>query len=231
LYRKAFGQVEQIVAFSTYMQRLLEAEGLPSQHLPMGTPALPFVPLDFESCNVLFVGRLVTFKGVFVLVDAFQEVVRALPRAKLTIAGDGERRRELEEVVERRGLSNSVRFLGHVPARDMAEIYGQSSVVVMPSILPEAFGKVGVEAMSVGRPVVVTDLGGVRDWLDDDVNGILVRPGESGELASALIKLLGDPERARRMSQAGLRTAERFSLERHVERFEQLLERTLKEAG
>jgi glycosyltransferase involved in cell wall biosynthesis len=223
--------VEQIVAFSTYTQQLLEAEGLSSYYLPMGISPLPFVPPDFDNCNVLFVGRIVKLKGIFVLIDAFQEVVRAIPGATLTIAGDGEKRCELEEIVQSRGLTKSVHFLGHVPSRDLADIYAKASVVVMPSFFPETFGKVGVEALSVGRPVVVSDVGGVRDWLDDGVNGILVRPGESGDVASALIELLRDPERARRMGWAGRRTAERFSLELHVERFEQLLEHTLREAG
>jgi glycosyltransferase involved in cell wall biosynthesis len=94
----------------------------------------------------------------------------------------------------------------------------------MPSLFPEAFGKVGVEAMSSGRPVVASDAGGVRDWLDPGINGLLVRPGNSEDLTAALIKILDDPSRTERMGLSAHQTAQRFSLELHADRLQQIFE-------
>jgi glycosyltransferase involved in cell wall biosynthesis len=216
--------VEKIVAYSTYMTTLLDAEGISAEYAPMGMSLFAWTPPDPDSRNVLFVGRLVAFKGVFVLLDAFKQVARAIPEATLSIAGDGEMREELEGIVRREGLDESVRFLGHVPARDMAGIYARANVIVMPALVPESFGMVGVEAMSAGRPVVVSDVGGVREWLDDGVNGLLVAPGESSEVAAALIELLNDPARMEQMGLAAHQSVQRFSLDLHVDRLEEILE-------
>jgi glycosyltransferase involved in cell wall biosynthesis len=231
LWRTAFRHIATMVAYSTYMTDLLNAEGFSAEYVPMGMALFAWTPPDPDSRHVLFVGRLVAFKGILVLLEAFKEVARAVPGATLTIAGDGEMRGELEEVVGREGLEESVRFLGHVRASDMAGIYAEASVVVTPSLVPESFGKVGVEAMSVGRPVVVSDVGGVRDWLDPGVNGLLVRPGESGEVAAALIELLDDPDRMEQMGRKAHESVQRFSLDLHVIRLEKVLEGARDQAG
>ena len=227
LYRMAFHHVEKIIAYSTYMTTLLNAEGISAEYAPMGMSLFAWTPPDPDSRNVLFVGRLVAFKGVFVLLDAFKEVTRVIPEATLSFAGDGEMRMELEGIVRREGLDQSVNFLGHVPTRDMAGIYAQANVVVMPALVPESFGMVGVEAMSAGRPVVVSDVGGVREWLDAGVNGLLVSPGVPSEVAAALIDLLSDSARMEKMGLAAHQSVERFSLDRHVNRLEAILERAV----
>ena len=213
------------------MTTLLDAEGISAKYVPMGMSLFAWAPPDPDSRNILFVGRLVAIKGILVLMDAFKEVARAVPGATLTIAGDGKMRDELEEIAGREGLDKSVRFLGHVRASDMAGVYAEARVVVMPSLTPEAFGKVGVEAMSVGRPVVVSDVGGVREWLDAGVNGLLVSPGESSEVAAALIELLNDPARMEQMGLAAHQSVQRFSLDLHVDRLEKILEGTRNQAS
>lgn len=225
LYRRGFRHVNEVIAYSTFVTDLLRAEGFPASYMPMGVSLLSVVPVDQTRRNVLFVGRLVSFKGVFVMIDAFREVLRVMPNATLTIAGAGEMKARMEEIVRSEGLEQAVEFLGQVPASGMAEVYARATVVIMPSIFPEAFGKVGVEAMSVGRPVIASDVGGVRDWLEDGVNGLLVRPAESRDLAIAITELLEDLGRVEQMGKAARRTAEKFSLESHMEKFEELLHR------
>jgi glycosyltransferase involved in cell wall biosynthesis len=87
----------------------------------------------------------------------------------------------------------------------------------MPSLWPEPFGLVGIEALAAGRPVVASATGGVGDWLADGVNGLLVRPGDAPALAGALNELLDDPARQRAMGAAGSEmVAARFTPEQHV---------------
>ena len=89
--------------------------------------------------------------------------------------------------------------------------------MVVPSIWPEPFGLVGIEALAAGRPVVASATGGIVDWLQDGVNGLAVAPGSPRALASALNELLADPARQQTMGAAGKRmVAERFTPERHV---------------
>jgi len=87
----------------------------------------------------------------------------------------------------------------------------------MPSLWPEPFGLVGIEAGASGRPVVASSTGGVGDWLRDGVNGVLVEPGDARALARALNELLADPGRRRELGTAARETvAARFTPERHV---------------
>ena len=90
-------------------------------------------------------------------------------------------------------------------------------MVVVPSLWPEPFGLVGIEALAAGRPVVASATGGIEDWLDDGVSGVCVKPGDARELARALDALLADPDRRRAMGEAGkLAVQSRFSPESHV---------------
>jgi glycosyltransferase involved in cell wall biosynthesis len=87
----------------------------------------------------------------------------------------------------------------------------------MPSLWPEPFGLVGIEAHAAGRPVVASATGGVADWLEDGISGLCVKPGDKGALAAALNELLADPQRQQTMGAAGRRTvAARFSRQQHV---------------
>jgi len=87
----------------------------------------------------------------------------------------------------------------------------------VPSLWPEPFGLVGIEALAVGRPVVASATGGILDWLTDGV-GLTVTPGNARELARALDGLLSDPDRQRAMGELGRElVARRFSAERHVQ--------------
>jgi len=91
------------------------------------------------------------------------------------------------------------------------------SLACLPSLWPEPFGLIGIEALAAGRPVIASATGGVIDWLTDRVNGLLVRPGDAPALAKALDELLGDPARQQAMGAAGREmVADRFSPERHI---------------
>jgi glycosyltransferase involved in cell wall biosynthesis len=170
---------------------------------------------------LLFVGRLVRYKGVHVLLSA----LRNLPNATLVVAGDGPLRGELVEQANREGVGGRTHFLGAVGEQRLAELYRGCAVFVLPSVTrAEAFGLVLAEAMSYGKPAVSTRLdSGVTLVNLDGVTGRVVEPNDVNDLARALASLLAAPEeRARLGAQAQLRFQEHFSRDALVTRMREL---------
>ena len=160
----------------------------------------------------MFAGRIVSQKGVAVLIRAAREV-----DGEFVICGDGRQLEAMRRLARRIGVQSRVSFKGWLGADELAQEFADASVVVVPSLWPEPFGLVGIEALAAGRPVIASATGGIEDWLDDRVSGLCVKPGDVRDLAQALNELLADPDRQRAMGEAGrdiVRT--RFSPERHV---------------
>lgn len=159
----------------------------------------------------LFVGRLVPYKGVDVLLEAFRHVP-----GTLVLVGEGPLRRRLEERTAALGIEGRVVFAGSLASRDLVAHYHAADVFVLPSVTPnEAFGLVQLEAHACGVPVVSTDLPtGVPFANSHGETGLVVPPGDAVSLAAALGLLLEDDElRARLGAQARERQAREFSLE------------------
>jgi glycosyltransferase involved in cell wall biosynthesis len=161
-------------------------------------------PYSGDATRLLCVGRLIPIKGHLVLLRAFAEARRQVPGLTLDIAGRGPLQPALKALAIELHVADAVRFLGHVsPIQKAIE---DSAVVVVPS-LGEGFGMVALEAMERARPVIAADIGGLGDLVLDGVTGLLVPPGEAGPFARAIVELARDPERARRMGEAGRRRA------------------------
>ncbi len=161
---------------------------------------------------VLFVGRLVYYKGVDVLVRAMAEV-----DADLVIIGRGPLEGELREMAFARGIHERMRFIGPVDDTELAAWYHAADVFCLPSVArSEAFGLVQIEAHAAGTPVVSTNLTtGVPYANLDGVTGLTVPVGDSAALAAALNRLLGDDElRARLGAQAKERALRDFTIPR-----------------
>jgi rhamnosyl/mannosyltransferase len=164
---------------------------------------------------VLFVGRLVYYKGVDVLVRAVAQV-----DADLVVIGEGPLERELHELARAAGLSERSTFLPPVGEAELAAWYHAADVFCLPSVAQsEAFGLVQIEAHAAGTPVVSTDLPtGVPYANLDGLTGLIVPPGDAVALARALHELLADDElRARLGAQARARALSEFTIPRMVE--------------
>lgn len=130
--------------------------------------------------RLLFVGRLVPYKGVDVLIRALARFHSAPP---LVIAGDGPMRRKLESLAQ--GLGVDAKFLGHVPDADLPALYRGARLTILPSInQQEAFGIALVESMACGTPVVASDLPGVADTARG--GGLIARPGDAEDLSQKI---------------------------------------------
>jgi glycosyltransferase involved in cell wall biosynthesis len=139
-------------------------------------------------------------KGHHRLIEAARAVCRLHPEATFLLIGDGPERPKLEMQVAAADLSKNVLFLGR--RKDIPELLACCNLSVLPSEA-EGLPNAVLEAMAAGLPVVATRVGGVPEIIEDEVNGLLVSPQDSQALADAILRLLYDPELARRLSQAG----------------------------
>ena len=193
-----------------------EVAGLGAGHgrvhvIPMGTDLRGrFVPPRErrKGERILFVGRLVEKKGVEYLIRAFPLIHEKYPGARLCIVGDGPERGVLEGMCAELGLEDSVRFLGAVKHDSLPKLYGESDVVVFPSVVSkdgdrEGFGLVLVEALGCECATVVTDLPAMRDIIIDGKTGFVVPQKSIRQLAEKVICLLDDPEVSRLVGKEG----------------------------
>ncbi len=175
---------------------------------------------------VLFVGRLVEDKGIKYLMQAFAEVVEAIPSAKLVIVGKGPQETELRRLQEKFGLNN-VFFLGTVESRLMPNVYAGSDVLVLPSV-HEPFGNVVIEAMSSGIPVVGSYVGGMKDTIVHGVSGYHVQPRNSKQLSRYMIRLLEDASLGKKLGEnARKNVLERYTVGLLLQRIEKIYQQCI----
>ncbi len=158
---------------------------------------------DSETINCLFVGRLVDWKAVDILIEAFSRVSRQ--DLTLTIVGQGAEAQRLKQLVEAKGLSN-VKFTGFVPFEYISAYYDQADIFVLPSVR-ECGGAVVLEAMARGLPVIATEWGGPVEYVSPD-SGVLISPKSKEHLIEGfktqIMYLAERPLLRQKMGQAGI---------------------------
>jgi glycosyltransferase involved in cell wall biosynthesis len=223
---------QSVLVASRHMYREFERNGVPknrlhlvplfsSEHIPQATAPLPRDP----GGHILFVGRLVDVKGVSYLLQAIPLAAAKLGRPlTLTIAGDGAERGTIEESARRLGVP--VKLSGWVDTEAISDLMRHADLVAVPSLWPEPFGLVGIEAGCFGLPAVGFAVGGIPDWLIAGHSGELA-PGDPPTvqgLADAIARALADPTHYRKLCVGAWETAMKFSLERHVHELESILD-------
>jgi glycosyltransferase involved in cell wall biosynthesis len=177
--------------------------------------------------GILYVGVLTPLKGVHHLVNAFAVVAEDWPRAQLSIIGKDENKRyaaDLSEQVNNLGLKDRVRFMGAMSQSELAYWMANSSVLVLPST-SEGLGRVIIEAMATGTPVIGSRVGGIPELVEDGVSGFLVPTGDEIALAERLRWILTNPDNAGAMGERGRRFVEHFfSTESYLNGYKQILE-------
>jgi glycosyltransferase involved in cell wall biosynthesis len=175
------------------------------------------------------VARLVPIKAHEDFLRAARLVLAERPEARFLIVGDGERRAELEGLVDALGLRGSVTFLGW--RRDLERVYADLDVVALAS-RNEGSPVALIEALAAARPVVSTAVGGVPEVVVDGQTGLLVPPSEPPALANAIFRLLADREYAQQLGAAGRRHVyPRYSAQRLVDDMQALYLRELAARG
>ncbi|MGA1494707.1 MAG: glycosyltransferase family 4 protein [Rhodothermales bacterium] len=208
-------------------------------HIPNGVDLTRFAPVDAverqrlkyemglpEGFVLTFVGRLVRYKGLHALLNAWSRVSAAHPGSLLVIVGEGGNdmescEHELRALVEAQSLGTCVRFVGAV--EDAAPWLRASDGFVFPSIR-EAFGLALIEAMACGLPVVTTSVGALAPYLQHGQNALIVEPSNTESLSAALQELLGDPAPMQALGHAARQAVTRhFSADEVVKRWDELL--------
>ncbi|NUN12851.1 MAG: glycosyltransferase family 4 protein [Myxococcales bacterium] len=212
---------------SDYMKRELSRHGIDSNHIttiPLGIPDLPETYTKAAMGSIAYIGQVIRTKGLDLLLRA---VAQEPSIQRLDIVGDGNQRNEFEALATSLGVDTKTVWHGKQTPNDVARIIAGAAVVVMPHRWPEPFGLVGLEAMRAGRPVITTDAGGVRTWLDPGITGLLTKPLDVPGLGRALRILLTQTERRETMGQAARsRFIRYFTMERFLERLEEAIKKT-----
>lgn len=216
-YRMQSRRVDAFLAVSRFMAETIAADAgaVPVFVVPnCGEPG--FEPTHVtDAYRVLYSGRLERVKGVHDLLDAFRKTLADHPAARLYIAGDGTQRALLEQSAGDLVAAGRVDFLGWLPQAALAEQLAASSLVVVPSLWPEVFGRAVLDAFGAARPVIASRVGGLPELVGES-RGALVEPGDVDALAASMSALLGDLPRLERMGQAAHGFAQRFTVERVV---------------
>jgi glycosyltransferase involved in cell wall biosynthesis len=232
-YKFCFKNVDRFLVFSSYTRQLLRTDGYKktTSYIPSGVKLFKYYKNYSNNSYVIgYAGRLEKFKGVIDLLDAMPLILKSQPKVSLIIAGEGSYSDEIIKRTQELGIGNRVTYKGRLDREEMAKFYNEISVLVMPSLWPETFGKVGVEAMSVGTPVVATDVGGVRDWLEDTKNGFLVSPSKPDQIAEKVLNILKDSNIQNMMKICARETAEKFSMEKFADNLLEIIQETVEQA-
>jgi phosphatidylinositol alpha-mannosyltransferase len=179
--------------------------------------------------RILWVNRLDAQKGFPIALAAFSKVLAEVPDAVLVVVGEGKDREALTLLTLPARARIDMR--GAVPNEQVPSYLAACEVFVSPAVGQESFGIALVEAMAAGLPVVATDIPGYREVVSDGVEGLLVPPRDPEGLAAGLVRVLREPELAKRLGGAGRERARTFDWPIVVDRLEELYLRAIESAG
>lgn len=182
--------------------------GVSPESLQPGGDVRLFRRLFGEERDLLvgFVGRLAFAKGPHVLLEAARAVLEVCPQARFVFVGTGSMQERLLARAGELGVAERVFLPGHVAGKVLSTLYHALDVLVVPSLY-EPFGMVALEGMACGRPVVVSDTGGLGSLVEDGVSGIKVPPNDPRALAEAVVRLILSPELRSALGQEAQRRA------------------------
>jgi glycosyltransferase involved in cell wall biosynthesis len=177
--------------------------------------------------SVIYAGVLTPLKGIHHLINAFSRVVEELPNATLFIVGKDENKTyaaDLKKQIDKLAVNDRVQFVGAQPQSHLARWMAEATVLVLPS-MSEGLGRVILEAMAAGTPVIGSDVGGIPELIEDGVTGFLFPPGDEDALAGRLRWALSRPDKAREMGERARNFASRsFSTESYLNGYKQIFD-------
>lgn len=177
--------------------------------IPVGVDSQLFKPLNSSGkyllkgdVKILVAARLHSYKGLNYLIESMKTVHEEMPNVHLYILGNGPEESNLKYLTKKLNLNDVVTFLtAPIPNYEMPLLYNECDIYVQPSII-EPYGIAVLEAMSCGKPVIGTNVGGMRDTISDEVTGYLVPPGNSAKLGEKIIHLASNKSRYIKMGNA-----------------------------
>lgn len=215
-------KLDKTIVGSHYMYNELVRNGFNKQNIEL----IPFFTNKGLGDSTSYPGKqnLILCIGRFDEGKGMKEFIEALNCLKdfqwsAEMVGDGKFMKDFEKIIHKFGLGEKIKLLGRLSVDDIAICYKNCMMVVMPSIVPESFGLVGIEAMAFGKPVIAFDSGGIKDWLVNRDTGFLVRRGDIKGMAEKILQLLTDNSLASKMGGEGKKRVEEYYREKiHIRR-------------
>ena len=176
--------------------------------------------IDLNAPVIGIVGRMMPMKGHEILFKAMPMVLAKCPEAKLLVVGNGPMRSKCEALVEELQIKHAVRFAGIV--ENIPDVLAAMDVFALPSLWGEGFGKAALEALAASKPVVGFPVPALPEFIHNGENGFLVPLGDIQQFGEALLSILTDSDRAKKMSSKCRGYAERFDMKNYVRRLEEI---------
>lgn len=179
------------------------------QVIPFGVDTQVFKPAEKASTTTLTIGVVKTLEpnyGISYLIQAFSNIKEIYPEKamELLIVGDGSLRESLEKQTQNLGIASHVRFTGKVPHSQIPEFFNQMDIVVVPSLIDsESFGVAAVEASACAKPVIASNTGGLKEVIQNGVNGLLSKPENASDIANKIELLIENPDLREEMGKKG----------------------------
>lgn len=165
--------------------------------------------------------RVTPRKGIRFLIQAVDMLIKKYPNVRLSIVGEGDEKQSLMDLARGLGLGNAVTFLGYVPRERAAQVYAQAHVYVSPSF-NEGMANFMLECMALGMPIVATDVGGTRELLEENKNGLIIKVGDAQDIFEKIESLLQDPQLLKSMSKESRAKAEQMSWQNVARQYREL---------
>ncbi len=199
------GVIDQYVTYSQFVKDAMVHNGFDVRKISVMHPFAEPLMVERDSPppakgelggGVLYAGRLESYKGVHVLIEALKYLPSTM---QITIVGVGPDEARLKAMA---GKDDRVEFLGFVPGKELWNMMAQASVVVVPSIWQEVYGLVALEAMCQETPIIVAKSGGLPEVVGGSDAGVVVPASDSKALAKAIVSIIDHPDRAKLMGKA-----------------------------
>ncbi|MEO8751915.1 MAG: glycosyltransferase family 4 protein [Casimicrobiaceae bacterium] len=210
--RPSLRMASALIVPSAFLRRVFGRWALDTDIVPNIVDLARFTPGPVRSAGIeLLVARnLEVIYDIGTALRAFALVRLRHPDARLTVAGSGPRREDLERLAKELGIGDGVVFTGRLDNEQMAAQYRAASIALNPSLadnMPISL----LEAMASGTPIVTTNVGGIPDLVEDGITGLLVPPGDPAAMASAVLRLTEDPTLAAELRAAGIEAARSYT--------------------
>jgi len=164
---------------------------------------------------VLFIGRFAEKKGIPYLIEAMPGIIRSMQNVSLILCGDGDLRKTYEKIVDALGMSEHIKFAGFVSDSEKIDYIGLADIIVIPSIIDKSGDTEGLpvvilESLAAGKPIIASDVSGIKDVIIDGFNGHLVSPQNSKQIEEKILMLLNNNTHREFISENALKTSENY---------------------
>ena len=221
-------QLDMVVAPSEFMiAKLGELDPNVRKHFTMIYNGVPKQILDSGikqgPLKLLFAAELNEHKGGVYLLNAWAKIFKEFPDVTLTVAGDGDAREFLTQLAQNLGLGSQIEFVGWLSQEQINLIFDKDCILIIPSMIGEAFGLIAAEAAMARVPVIANDIGALPEIVVNNETGITVPIGDTQALALAIKKLISDPKLRIALGQAAQKRAiSHFSMESCINAYRNL---------